>query len=110
MEAGEAWPHLVARGFAHGSRLLLGWDEARGEEDLAAIAGLGGASEGAGAVGAGAASGSAAAAGIDRAALRAALERASRWCSAHGLHLLSFEGDGPGGHEVGPRRWFMAVG
>src|SRR5262245_50851264 len=41
---------------------------------------------------------------------RAACERAARWCAEHGLHLLSFEGEGPGGEPVGERRWFMAVG
>jgi hypothetical protein len=41
---------------------------------------------------------------------RAALEEAARWCAAHGLHLLSYEGEGPGGDAIGERFYFMAVG
>ena len=41
---------------------------------------------------------------------RDACERAARWCAAHGLHMLSYAGDGPGEDPVGARRWFMAVG
>ena len=41
---------------------------------------------------------------------RADIERASRWCAEHGLHLLAYEGEGPGGDPIGERRYFMAVG
>lgn len=43
-------------------------------------------------------------------ASRAALEEAARFCSAHGLHFLFFEGSMPGDEPLGERRWFLAVG
>jgi hypothetical protein len=89
--SGEIWPETLRRFFLDGTRLRLGWDEARGEEEMrASLAGD--------------------AAHPDRGALRAALERAARFCAEHGLHFLSFEGSGPGEEPLGERRWFMAVG
>jgi hypothetical protein len=41
---------------------------------------------------------------------RADIEKAARWCAEHGLHLLPYEEEGPGGDPIGERRWFMAVG
>jgi hypothetical protein len=41
---------------------------------------------------------------------RAALEEAARFCAAHGLHFLFFEGERPGDEPLGERRWFLAVG
>ncbi|HZM70315.1 MAG TPA: hypothetical protein VFB95_08115 [Candidatus Cryosericum sp.] len=41
---------------------------------------------------------------------REAIDEAARWCTGHGLHLLSYEGEGPGGDPIGERRYFMAVG
>ena len=82
--AGAAWPALLRAFFLDGSRLRLGWDASRGEDEM-----LG---------------------GIPRAALRTALEEAARFCAAHGLHFLSFEGERPGDEPLGERRWFMAVG
>jgi transcriptional regulator with AAA-type ATPase domain len=86
LEAGDAWPRLILEVFADSSaRLRLGWDEARAESALAGIVAEG-------------------------SALRAALERAARWCAEHGLHLLSFEETGPVENVAAERRWFMAVG
>lgn len=93
--AGEMWPRVLRVFFLDGTRLALGWDRAKSEpEMLAALATPG---EAAGGV-------------IDRTGLRAALERAARFCTEHGLHLLSFEGEGPGEEPLGERRWFLAVG
>ena len=41
---------------------------------------------------------------------REAIAEAARWCARHGLHLMAFEGEGPGEDPVGERRHFMAVG
>lgn len=82
---GEAWPRALAC-FADGPRLLLGWDRALGEAEIARRL------------------------GADTAAVHEVLERAGRWCAAHGLHLMSYAGEGPGADPVGETRWFMAVG
>jgi hypothetical protein len=87
--AGEVWPAAL-RFFLAGSRLLLGWDRARGEEEMRAALVAGPA--------------------LTKHELRAALEKAARFCTEHGLHFLSFEGSGPGEEPLGERRWFMAVG
>jgi len=88
--AGEAWPGLLQRFFMEGSRLLLGWDRAHGEEEMRAdLAAVG---------------------TLTKSELRAALEKAARFSTEHGLHFLSFEGSGPGEEPLGERRWFMAVG
>jgi len=84
-EAGESWPRLMLEVFSEAARLRLGWDEARGESALLGIV-------------------------AEHGALRAALERAARWCTEHGLHLLSFEEIEPGEDAAAERRWFMAVG
>lgn len=86
LEADEAWPRLILEIFSDTSaRLRLGWNEARGESALLGIV-------------------------ADRGALRAALERAARWCTEHGLHFLSFEETGPAESAAAERLWFMAVG
>jgi hypothetical protein len=85
LEAGEVWPRLLLEVFSDAARLRLGWDEARGESSLAGIV-------------------------AERGALRAALERAARWCAGHGLHLLSFEETEHADGAAAERRWFMAVG
>lgn len=82
--AGEDWPRVLAPHFLDGARLRLGWDSARSEGELLR--------------------------GLSAERLRSAVAVASRWCADHGLHLLSFEGDGPGADPVGERRYFMAVG
>jgi hypothetical protein len=82
---GAAWPRVVGM-FADGARLRLGWDRAVGEGAIAVC--LGGAA----------------------AAARMASVEAARWCAAHGLHLMSFAGTGPGEDPVGETLWFMAVG
>lgn len=92
--AGAIWPHVLRRFFVDGTRLVLGWDQAKSEPEM--IAALAADRE--------------EPAPIDRAGLRAALERAARFCTEHGLHLLSFEGEGPGEEPLGERRWFLAVG
>lgn len=84
--SGETWPQVLQAFFLDGTRLVLGWDRARSEPEMIAALPL------------------------DRAGLRAALERAARFCTEHGLHLLSFEGEGPGEEPLGERRWFLAVG
>jgi hypothetical protein len=89
--AGEIWPAALRRFFLDGTRLLLGWDHARGESEMRAALGS-------------------PAGPPDRAGFRAALETAARFCTEHGLHFLSFEGSGPGEEPLGERRWFMAVG
>lgn len=76
---GAAWPRVMAC-FLDGARLLLGWDQARSEEDLARLA------------------------GIAPAAAREAIDEASRWCVARKLHLLGWQ------EEDGSRLHFMAVG
>lgn len=76
---GAAWPRVMAC-FLDGARLLLGWDQARSDDEIARQAGL--------------ASGAA----------REAIDEASRWCVARKLHLLGWQ------EEDGSRRHFMAVG
>jgi hypothetical protein len=85
VEAGEAWPRLLLEVFSEEARLRLGWNEAKGESALAGIV-------------------------AERGALRAALARAERWCTEHGLHLLSFEDTEIKEDAGAERRWFMAVG
>jgi len=87
VRAGEDWARVITAAFLDGTRLVLGWDAARTEPEIAAAIGA-----------------------ADRDRLRAALRRAARWCAEHGLHLLDFEGEGPGADTIGPRRYFMAVG
>lgn len=99
--SGEAWPLVLRRFFLDGTRLVLGWDRAKSEPEM--LAALAVDREGAG-------GDVPKAPPIDRAGLRAALERAARFCTEHGLHLLSFEGEGPGEEPLGERRWFLAVG
>lgn len=84
-EAGESWPRLLLDVFSESARLRLGWNERKGESALAGIA-------------------------ADRGALRAALERAARWCTEHGIHLLSYEETDPAEGVAPERVWFMAVG
>ena len=98
--SGELWPRVLRRFFLDGTRLVLGWDRARSEPEMLATM-----SEDARAAGSAASSRR-----LDRSVLRAALERAARFCTEHGLHLLSFEGEGPGTEPLGERRWFLAVG
>ncbi len=76
---GAAWARVVGC-FLDGARLLLGWDQARAEDEIARLA------------------------GIVPAEARAAIEEASRWCVARKLHLLGWQ------EEDGSRRHFMAVG
>ncbi len=101
VRAGEDWARVITAAFLDGTRLVLGWDAARTEREIARAIGIGGPD----AEGAVAAIGAA-----DRDRLRAALARAARWCAEHRLHLLDFEGEGPGAEPTGPRRYFMAVG
>ena len=82
---GAAWPRVVLQ-FADGVRLRLGWDRALAEPEIAMRL------------------------GAPAAAARAACDQAARWCAAHGLHLMSFAGVGPGEDPVGETLWFMAVG
>jgi hypothetical protein len=97
--SGEIWPAALRRFFLDGTRLLLGWDHARGESEMrAALENPSGAVE------------DDAPRTIGRSSFRSALERAARFCTEHGLHFLSFEGSGPGEEPLGERRWFMAVG
>lgn len=84
-EAGEAWPRLLLEIFSEAALLRLGWNERKGESALAGIT-------------------------ADRGALRAALERAARWCTEHGIHLLSYEETEPAAGVAAERVWFMAVG
>jgi hypothetical protein len=80
---GLAWPRVIRGSFLRGTRLLLGIDRARTEEDIAR------------------------AGAIDAGAMRVAIEEAARWCGLRGLHLLGFPvEDAPHGE----RRHFMAVG
>ena len=76
---GAQWPRVIAC-FLDGARLLLGWDQARSEEEISRLA------------------------GIVPAAARGAIEEASRWCVVRKLHLLGWQ------EEDGSRRHFMAVG
>ena len=76
---GRVWARVI-RCFLDGARLLLGWDQARAEDEIARLA------------------------GIPPAGARAAIEEASRWCVARKLHLLGWQ------EEDGSRRHFMAVG
>ena len=100
--SGEIWPALLRRFFLAGSRLLLGWDRARGEEDMrSALATAAAPAD---------ATRDDAPRTLTKSELRAALEQAARFATEHGLHFLSFEGSGPGEEPLGERRWFMAVG
>ena len=92
VRAGEDWARVITAAFLDGTRLVLGWDAARTEPEIARAIGIGVPDV------------------ADRDRLRAALRRAARWCAEHGLHLLDFEGEGPGADTMGPRRYFMAVG
>lgn len=76
---GRGWARVL-RCFLDGPRFLLGWDQARSEEEIARLA------------------------DIAPAAARGAIEEASRWCVARKLHLLGWQ------EEDGSRRHFMAVG
>jgi hypothetical protein len=101
--SGEAWPTVLRTFFVDGTRLVLGWDRAKSEPEM--LATLATDRDSARAIRA-----PSPGPPIDRAGLRAALERAARFCTEHGLHLLSFEGEGPGEEPLGERRWFLAVG
>jgi len=87
--AGADWPRVVLL-FVDGTLLRLGWDRALSQGAIAAR--------------------------LDRAMVpaaahqRAACAEAARWCAAHGLHLMSYAGGGPGEDPVGETLWFMAVG
>lgn len=94
---GEAWPRILRDCFIQGSRLLLGIDRSRSEDEIAEAAAIG------------------------RDEVRGAIKEAGLWCIAHGLHLLGFPPedaergaagpDGPqGGAPSGVWRYFMAVG
>jgi hypothetical protein len=97
MAGGESWPHVVLA-FVHGTRLALGWDRALPEAAIARLLAAAGATiAGTSTVGA-------------APSAQDACRRAARWCAEHGLHLLPFEGSGPGEDPVGERVWFMAVG
>jgi hypothetical protein len=76
---GLGWARVV-RLFLEGPRLVLGWDLARSDEEIARRAGL------------------------DSKAARVAIEEAVRWAVEHRLHLLGWQ------EEDGGRRYFMAVG
>jgi len=76
---GAVWPRVIAC-FLDGARLLLGWDQARSEDEIARLA------------------------GIIATNAREAIEEASRWCVARKLHLLGWQ------KEDGSRLHFMAVG
>jgi hypothetical protein len=76
---GAVWPRVIAC-FLDGARLLLGWDQARSEDEIARLA------------------------GIIATNAREAIEEASRWCVARKLHLLGWQ------EEDGSRLHFMAVG
>jgi hypothetical protein len=76
---GRGWPRVI-RCFLDGPRLLLGWDLARSEDEIARLAGL------------------------DCAAARGAIEEAVRWAVGHRLHLLGWQETDHGW------RHFMAVG
>ena len=76
---GRGWARVI-RCFLDGPRLLLGWDLARSENEIARIAGL------------------------DAAAARGAIDEAVRWAVGHRLHLLAWQEPDDGW------RYFMAVG
>ncbi len=102
--SGEIWPALLRRFFLEGSRLLLGWDRARGEEEMRSALAIASAAAPADATR------DDAPRPLTKRDVRAALEKAARFATGHGLHFLSFEGSGPGEEPLGERRWFMAVG
>jgi hypothetical protein len=79
-EAKEAGWARVIRLFLDGPRLLLGWDLARSDEEIARLVGL------------------------DETAARRAIEDAVRWSVEHRLHLLGWQ------EPDGGWRYFMAVG
>jgi hypothetical protein len=76
---GLGWARVI-RLFLDGPRLLLGWDQARADGEIARRA------------------------GFEDAAVRAAIEEAVRWAVGHRLHLLGWQ------EEDGGWRYFMAVG
>ncbi len=76
---GSDWGRVI-RLFLDGPRLLLGWDLARSDDEIARLAGL------------------------DDAAARRAIDEAVRWSVAHRLHLLGWQ------EPDGGWRYFMAVG
>jgi hypothetical protein len=78
-EKGAEWARVI-RLFLDGPRLLLGWDLARSDDEIARLAGL------------------------DEAAARRAIEDAVRWSVGHRLHLLGWQ------EPDGGWRYFMAVG
>jgi len=78
-EQGRGWARVI-RLFLDGSRLLLGWDRARSDDEIARLARL------------------------DAGAARAAIEEAVRWSVEHRLHLLGWQ------EPDGGWRYFMAVG
>ena len=76
---GAAWARVI-RLFLDGPRLLLGWDLARSDDEIARLAGL------------------------DDATVRRAIDEAVRWSVEHRLHLLGWQ------EPDGGWRYFMAVG
>ena len=76
---GEEWARVI-RLFLDGPRLLLGWDLARSDDEIARLAGL------------------------DDATARHAIDEAVRWSVEHRLHLLGWQ------EPDGGWRYFMAVG
>jgi len=76
---GEEWARVI-RLFLEGPRLLLGWDLARSDDEIARLAGL------------------------DEAVARHAIDAAVRWSVEHRLHLLGWQ------EPDGGWRYFMAVG
>ena len=76
---GEEWARVI-RLFLDGPRLLLGWDLARSDDEIARLAGL------------------------DDATARRAIDEAVRWSVEHRLHLLGWQ------EPDGGWRYFMAVG
>ena len=76
---GRGWARVI-RVFLDGPRLLLGWDRARSDEEIARLAGL------------------------EDSEARAAIEEALRWSVEHRLHLLGWQ------EPDNTWRFFMAVG
>ena len=76
---GAGWARVI-RLFLDGPRLLLGWDLARSDDEIARLAGL------------------------DDAEARRAIDAAVRWSVGHRLHLLGWQ------EPDGGWRYFMAVG
>jgi len=76
---GAEWARVI-RLFLDGPRLLLGWDLARSDDEIARLAGL------------------------DDADARRAIDEAVRWSVGHRLHLLGWQ------EPDGGWRYFMAVG